>query len=665
MRKKRFFSNSAFVAAALSFFPLILLPRGVEAEPRLPHLFTDHMVLQEDVSIPVWGWADPEERITVILGPHTREATATTAGRWEVLLPAMHAGGPFTLSVRGKKIVEVKDVLLGEVWIASGQSNMAYALSGATGAAEEIPAANYPQMRFLTVPKRIALAPQEDTLTAPWEVCTPDTAKIFSAVAYFFGRDLHQALKVPIGLILSVWPGTAGEEWTDQASLGRGPVLRPIVERWGGMPAEVKNFAAEPAEVSLEFDDFELLPAAGSAGTPTLLCNFDDGASRTETGGVWTYNWPDAAGTTFDLVAPGRGGAGYAARVAGKLDGASSSNLQASFKTDGSRTDLSSFMGIRFWVRGKGAFQFQMLQPTISDWDNYSAETIRATPDWQEVTIWFKDLKQAGWGVSKPFTANALTGFALNIMVPFGDPERPPSGLYNGMIAPLEKYRIRGAIWYQGDGNTWRAEQYRALLPSLIEGWRKGFGEPDFPFLIVQLPNLGTSPPLGDSIWAELRDAQLWTVKTVPNTGLAVSIDVGDSKNLHPPRKAEIGDRLALWALGTTYGRRIVYSGPIYESMKITRNEVHIRFRDVGDGLAARGEALKGFSIAGADRRFHWADARIEGDEVVVSSNDVSSPVAVRYAWAGSPECNLYNKNGLPASPFRTDDWPGASAGKR
>ena len=617
------------------------------------------------MKISVWGWADPQERITVNLGPNARETVATAEGRWDVSLPAMHAGGPFTLIVRGTKIVEVKDVLLGEVWIASGQSNMTYALGGAAGATEEVPAANYPQMRFFTVPKKIALAPQENTLEAAWEICTPDTAKIFSAVAYFFGRDLHKALHVPIGLLLSAWPGTAGEEWADPDSLRREPVLRPIVERWEAMPAEVTNFAAAPAEISLEFDDFELLPGAGSAGTPTLFCNFDDGASRAETGGVWTYNWPGAAGTAFDLVAPGRGGPGYAARVAGKLDGASSSNLQATFKSDGSPADLSSFLGMRFWARGKGAFQFQMLQPTISDWDNYSAEMIRATSEWQEVTIWFQDLKQTGWGVSEPFTAGALTGFLLNIMAPFGDPERPPSGLYHGMIAPLEKYRIRGAIWYQGEGNTWRAEQYRTLLPSLIQGWRKGFGEPDSPFLIVQLPNLGTSPPLGDSTWAELRDAQLWTAKTVRNTGLAVTIDVGDSKNLHPPRKAEIGGRLALWALGTTYGREIVYSGPIYESMKIAGNEVHIRFRFVGDGLEARGEALKGFSIAGADRKFHWADARVEGNEVVVSGKEVSSPVAVRYAWAGSPEGNLYNKNGLPASPFRTDDWPGASAGKR
>jgi sialate O-acetylesterase len=660
-----FFLNTSLPAAVLSVFLLIFVPSGSEAEPRLPHLFTDHMVLQRDMNISIWGWAAPDERIAVSLGPNTRETVTAADGRWSVSLPAMHAGGPFTLTARGKKTLLVKDVLLGEVWIASGQSNMTYALSEATGAAEEIPAAAYPQMRFFTLPKKIAVAPQQDTLPAAWEVCTPDTAKLFSAVAYFFGRDLHKALGVPVGIILSAWPGTAAEEWMDPDSLRREPALRPIVQRWEGMPADVKNFAAEPMEISLEFDDFELLPAAGSAGTPTLFSNFDDGASGTETGGFWTYNWAGAADTAFELVAPGRGGEGYAARVAGTLDGASSSNLQASFKGDGSPADLSSFLGIHFWVRGSGAFQFQTLQSTISDWDNYSAEVIRATPEWQQVTIWFKDLQQAGWGVSEPFTANALTGFVLNMIAPVENAQRPPSGLYEGMITPLEKYRIRGALWYQGEGNTWRAEQYRALLSSLIQGWRKGFGEPDFPFLIVQLPNHGTSPPLGDSIWAELREAQFLTAKTVPNTGLAVTIDVGDPKNLHPPRKAEIGDRLAVWALGTTYGRKMVYSGPLYDSMKIAGNEVHLRFRYVGDGLEARGGALKGFAIAGADRKFYWADARIEGDEVVVSSKEVSAPAAVRYAWAGSPECNLYNKNGPPASPFRTDDWPGATTGKQ
>jgi sialate O-acetylesterase len=542
---------------------------------------------------------------------------------------------------------------------------MTYALSGATGAAEEVPKASYSQLRLFTVPKKIARTPQADTLPAAWEICTPETAKTFSAVAYFFARDLHKALGVPVGIILSAWPGTAGEEWTDPESLRRESMLRPIVQRWEASPPGVKTFAAEPTDVSLEFDDFELLPSSGNSHTPVLLSNFDDGTSRTQTGGDWTYNWQEAASTVFELVAPGQGGAGYAARVAGKFDGATYSSLQASFHEDETPADLRGFAGVRFWVRGSGSFRFQTLQPTITDWDNYSVESFSATAEWKQITVWFKDLKQEGWGVFQPFTPASLTGLLINCMAPVGDPPRPPSGLYNGMIAPVQGYRMRGAIWYQGEGNTWRAYQYQTLLPALIQAWRKGWAEPDLAFLVVQLPNQGTSAELGDSIWAELREAQLLTAKSVPNTGLAVTIDVGETGNLHPPRKAEIGQRLALWALGTTYGRKIVYSGPLYESMESKGSEVRIHFQHTGAGLEAHGETLKGFSIAGADRKFHWANARIDGNDVVVTSPEVTSPVAVRYAWAGSPECDLYNKDGLPASPFRTDDWPGASFAER
>jgi sialate O-acetylesterase len=658
-------TNRGFASALLFALVALCIASPLGAQPTLPHLFSDHMVLQRDTDVRIWGWAEPGEAISVSLAGHTRETVAATDTCWSVSLPTMHAGGPFTLVVRGKKTIEVKDVLIGEVWIASGQSNMTYALSGAAGAAEEVPAASYPQMRFFTVPKKIALEPQADTLRAAWEICTPDSAKSFSAVAYFFARDLHKELGVPVGVILSAWPGTAGEEWTDPESLRREAVLRPIVQRWEASAPDVKAFAAEPEEVSLEFDDFELIRSAADSGEANLLSNFDDGASRTETGGTWTYDWQDAPETAFELASPGRGGSGYAARIAGKMDGAGSSRLNATFARDGAPVDLSSYAGIRYWIRGNGTSQFQMLQPTISDWDNYAAETIRATPDWKQVTVRFKDLKQEGWGVVQPFTPNALTGFLLNNLPAVGDPGRPPSGLYEGMITPLLWYRIRGAIWYQGESNTWRAEQYRTLLPSLIQGWRKNFAEPDFPFLIVQLPDLGQSPELGDSIWAELRDAQSHTLKSVPNTGLAVTIDVGDPKNLHPPRKMEIGQRLALWALGTTYGHKLIYSGPIYDSMRIAGNTIRIHFRFVGEGLEAHGDALKGFSIAAADKKFHWANAKIEGDEVVVSRAEVGAPVAVRYAWAGSPDCNLYNKNGLPASPFRTDDWPGESTGKQ
>jgi sialate O-acetylesterase len=651
----------------LLVFLLIFLTAAslAKAEPTLPHLFSDHMVLQRGAPIRVWGTADANEKITVELAGQTANVTASADRSWSVSLPPMPAGGPFVLRVKGKNEILLRDVMIGEVWIASGQSNMAYALSGATGAAEEIPAATYPQMRFFTVPKKIATMAQPDTLPASWEVCSPDTAKKFSAVAYFFGRELQRTLGVPVGIILSAWPGTAGEEWTDPESLRREAVLRPILQRWEASPIGIREFAARPAGISFEFDDFELLPAPETTLKPTSVSNFDDGMSRTMMGGNWTYDWEETNDTAFYLAAPGHGGGGYSARIDGNLDGASSSTLHATFRTDSSPVDLSHFAGIRFWMRGNGRVQFQTLQPTISDWDNYSREDLRATPEWQQVTIWFKDLKQAGWGVVQEFTPNAITGFLLHCMPTVGDPDRPPSGLFNGMIAPLLKYPIRGAIWYQGESNTWRAEQYRVLLPALIQGWRKNSANPQFPFLIVQLPNLGSSPELGNSIWAELREAQFLTAKSVPNAGLAVTIDLGDPKNLHPPRKAEIGEWLALWALGTTYGKTIVYSGPLYDSMKIAGNTIRVRFKHVGDGLEARGEMLKGFAIAGADQKFHWAEAKIEGDEVVASSTDVPAPVALRYAWANSPECNLYNKNGLPASPFRTDDWTVESTGKK
>jgi sialate O-acetylesterase len=233
------------------------------------------------------------------------------------------------------------------------------------------------------------------------------------------------------------------------------------------------------------------------------------------------------------------------------------------------------------------------------------------------------------------------------------------------MIAPLENYRMRGVLWYQGEGNTERAFQYRTLLPAMIGDWRAGWREGDFPFLIVQLPNQGHSEEFADSWWAELREAQLLTAKNVANTGLAVTIDVGEAGNLHPPRKEEIGERLARWALGTTYGKKMEYSGPLYEGMRVEGREIRVSFQHTGGGLAVHGDGLRGFTMAGTDRKFHRAAARIEGGGVVVSSTEVEAPVAVRYAWGNSPDCNLYNQEGLPASPFRTDDWPGATFSNR
>jgi len=631
------------------------------ADPLLPHLFSDHMVLQREREIPVWGKADPGERIEVRLLEHTAATIANTAGDWSVRLPAMHAGGPFTLAVAGKKTVIIKDVMVGEVWIGSGQSNMAFTLSRSTGSAEEIPKADYPNVRLFQVPKKDTLTRQSGTLPAAWEVCTPDSAKNFSAVAYYFARNLHRALHVPIGMIESDWPGTAIEEWIAPEQAQRDPQIQPLLAEWNRSQS---NSFGPLAPFELQFDDFELIPNSSGA-QPVPLVNFDDATTRTAFGGGFTYDWKGGSNTAFDLAVPGRGGAGFAARVAGSIDIPDEARVTAKFHWDGSAVDLSTYAGIRFWVRGTGQFRVRTLQPTINDWDDYSTPLQHAGPDWKQITVLFRDLRQDGWGVVEELTPSALTGFALEATPASGYPNRPATGLYQAMIAPLVPYAFRGAIWYQGESNALKAQDYRLLLPDLIHGWRIARNQQDMPFLIVQLPNHGAIPEQpGDSAWAELREAQLMTLRSVPNTGLAVTIDIGDPKDVHPHRKAEVGDRLARWALANTYQQKLVYSGPLYDSMQVEGSAARIRFTHIGTGLLAKDGPLRGFAIAGADRKFHWASATIEGDSVVVRTSEVPAPVAVRYAWGDSPECNLFNREGLPASPFRTDTWPGITGQK-
>jgi sialate O-acetylesterase len=635
------------------------------ADPALPTLFTDHMVLQQGREIHVWGKADPSEQVKVSLAGHTASTTTSADGRWSVRLPALSAGGPFTLVVSGKKEITIKDVMVGEVWLASGQSNMTYALEGAEGGAAEIPKANYPQIRLFTVPRKIAVSPQENTLPAHWEVCTPDTAKSFSAVAYFFAREIETRLNVPIGVVESAWPGTTIEEWIAPDVLRSDAELRPLIEEWERATPVEKDFAQNSVPLELEFDDFELIPATqGSAGK--LLANFDDGTARLATGGSFSYSWTDTPDTTFDLVSPGRGGSGFAAHVSGRLNGAQDSILSASYKLDGSAIDFTAYAGIRFWVRGNGAFRFRSKQPSITDYDDYATPILKVSAEWQPITILFRDLRQDGWGVVKDFTQNALTGISFENLTTLGEAPMPVSGLYEGMITPLLPYSLRGALWYQGESNALKAYKYQKLLPALIKNWRDATNEPDLEFLIVQLPNHGAIPEQpGESAWAEMREAQLITVKQIPHTGLATTIDVGDPNDVHPHRKLEVGQRLALWALGTIYRQPIEYAGPMFESMQIEGSEAHLHFSHVGLGLEARGGAvLQGFAVAGEDRKFHWAEGRIEGDTVIVSSREVPRPVAVRYAWGDSPICNLFNKDGLPASPFRTDDWPAITRGQ-
>ena len=468
-------------------------------KPYVSPLFASNMVLQRKIPVPVWGWAQPGEKVAVSIEGRSATATAAPDGKWMVKLQPLPVGGPYKMRIEGtQQTVTLENILVGDVWICSGQSNMEMGIGNVNDAQKEIAEANFPEIRLFTVMKKVAYEPQislvkqDQDLMGQWSVCSPETVKTggwngFTAVGYFFGRQLYQDLKVPIGLIHTSWGGTIAEAWTSAEALQALPDFKPAVDK-------LTETKANPAN--------------------------------------------------------------------GKQDN----------------------------------------NPNV-------------------VTV-----------------------------------------LYDGMIAPLIPFGIKGAIWYQGESNAGRAYQYRTLLPTMIKDWRSRWGEGDFPFFIVQLANWQKSAdePKDDQ-WAELREAQSMTAKNLPNTGIAVTIDIGDAADIHPKDKQTVGKRLALSAEHIAYGKRLDYSGPLYKSMSTANggSAIRLAFDHLGGGLTAKGDKLTGFAIAGDDKKFVWADAQIVGNNVVVSSPQVAHPVAVRYAWHINPVCSLYNKAGIPASPFRTDDWPG------
>jgi sialate O-acetylesterase len=478
------------------------------------------MVLQQGMKVPVWGTADDGEKVTVRF--LDQEVSATTqGGKWNVKLEGLKAGGPFTMRVSGRNAIQLKDVYVGEVWVASGQSNMAMSVSRCVNAEKEVADSKNPLLRLYTVPRKVAKEPQQD-VASKWVEAGPDTVGAFSAAGYFFGRDLQKALKVPVGIIHTSWGGTPAQAWTRREELEARPELKVILDAYAKA--------------------LEALPKAMERYSQQLLKHKEIVAKATKEG-----------------------------------------------------------------------------------------KTPPRPP-----------------------------------LPPMG-PENPhsPAGLYNGMIAPLIPYGIAGAIWYQGESNAGRAVQYRTLFPTMIENWRKDWGQGEFPFIFVQLAAFKKiSPETQDTDWAWLREAQLKTL-SLPETGMAVITDVGEEKDIHPKKKQQVGARLALAARAIAYGEKIEYSGPLYKTMKVEGDKAILEFTHVGGGLVvgegtapdAKGQ-LKGFAIAGPDKKFVWAKAEIVGDTIVVSSPEVQAPVAVRYAWADYPICNLYNKEGLPASPFRTDDFP-------
>ncbi len=647
---------------------LALSSVAARADVRLPGLFTDGMVLQRDKPVRMWGWANEGERVVVSVAGKTAVAVARN-GRFDVTLPPLVAGGPFVLTVTGHNALELHDVLVGEVWLASGQSNMGFQLATAQNGAQTIAAANDPQLRMFTVAIKTASAPQNDVAGGKWESATPQTAGQFSAVAYFFARALRQHLGVPVGIIHASSGGTYAEPWTS----------RPALEKWGLAPSEFDILTQSADELARQKAVYASQLAAWKAAGSPVTAFADPGIAD------FAQSWAAPSTSTADWKTLQMPALWETQNPALMIDGAVWLRREVEIPADWANRpltlslgvvddyDTTYFNGVEIGATGAETSRAWLVKRRYT----VPANLVKAGRATIAVRVWdgsggggilgpANAMRLAPGSGSSPKDARDLSG-AWSFKVETSRPQNPgkeptgldrnsPSALYNGMIAPLIPYTMRGVIWYQGESNTWRAPAYRTLLPTLIADWRQRWAEGDFPFLLVQLAPYGavTATPQ-PSNWAVVREAQALAAQTLPNVGMAVITDVGDEKNIHPTRKEPVGERLALQARRIAYGESIIADGPTLKALEVRGKQAIISFEHLGGGLEMRGDKLTGFSIQGENGAWLWADAKIEGDKVVVSSPQVAHPVAVRFGWADTPVVNLWNKAGLPAVPFRTD----------
>lgn len=631
------------------------------AHPTLGSVFSDHMVFQQNREIRIWGTADPRETISILFSTGVKStAIADSSGHWQATLPPMHAGGPFDLTITGNQAsVKLRDVLVGEVWLLSGQSNMTFELSRASNGEQALRKANRPQVRLLTIPKADSLTPQTN-FAAQWVECSPDSARGFSAVGYFFGTALAEKLHVPIGLILSSWPGSQGEEWTPENELEHKPEFGQILSRWADAPDPELLAAKGGFPVSLELSDVELLLPDGTAEP---LSQFRNGSIESRFGGAWSFSWKSASLMEW-LLQPTENGA-FTSVLRGRLRNQDTAALRLALKPGNEPADLGLYSGIRVRMRGSGYFKFQLNEPNVKDGSDYSSAVLQPKAEWQTVDLPFSTFKQPDWGLPEQWTPDAITGFQIVALTSESKyVSRPPAGLFNGMIAPLASFGVKGVLWYQGEGNVERAQQYRKLLPALIDGWRQAWNQPLLPFIVVQLPKYGPEQiEPGESARAELREAQAMAAQ-LPGVRLVVTTDLGEVNNLHPTDKVDVGNRAALVAESSVYGQNVTACGPDIKAIQVRGDSVIVKLAHVKGSLrSSDGEALRGFALAGEDRKFRSADAHIDGDTVVLHSDKVAQPVAVRYNWADSPNGNLTDDSRLPAPPFRSDRWAGITAG--
>jgi len=631
---------------------------------RLPSVLGDHMVLQQSSLVNIWGWADPGEKVEVNTGWSGTVYTthADTSGRWMVKVETLEAGGPFDMTITAATSIELTDIMLGEVWVCSGQSNMEWPLSRAQSAMAEIQSANYPEIRLFTVEKRMASVPRDDE-RGSWQRCTPEAAGDFSAVGYFFGKNLHRELHVPVGLINSSWGGTPSEAWTSREAL---------IET-GGFGEQLEGLTQER--------ESELDMIGKSRDSILRVISMQGDFLNPKNRGL-SERWMNPSLEDSDWVEATTPVEWSSTPAIGLVEGVVWARKHFSIPEQWLGRPLILELGP---IDELDATYFNGRKVgtslRINDWNkerNYKIPAALVTEKECVVAVRIVNTVAEGGLVGMPGQLKILPeggdGQAVDLTglwkykIAYKFPDLPPMAnpktptvLYNGMLYPLTNFTIKGAIWYQGEDNVNRAIQYRRIFPAMISDWRRAWDEGDFPFYFVQLApyTYGT-----EYAGAELREAQFLTLAKIKNSGMVVTLDIGNPENIHPTNKREVGRRLALWALAKDYNRELVFSGPLFAGQMIEGNQIRVLFDHTGGGLEIKDGPLTHIEIAGNDRSYLPADARIDGNTLVVSHPDIAEPVAVRYGWRNTAEPNLYNKEGLPASSFCSDQWPRITEGK-
>lgn len=660
-------TKTLFVSALL-----LLGASATQAKIKMFPLFTDNMVLQQNTKAPIWGEAKAGRNVKVTTSWNNRTYTvkADSKGRWRIDVDTPSAGGPYEVSVSDGNPVVLRDVMIGEVWLCTGQSNMQMPMEGwniKMNAEEIASSASTTNVRLMHIDNAVSQLPTADLPKQKhtWEKCSPETVKSFSATGYFFGKALAASRGVPVGLIMTCWGGTDIESWMSGKALGEVPGFKTVVD-------EIANDKLTPAEHETkylaELNDWFTTTGKkeGSVGADGKVLWADPSYDDT----AWQLlpqplKIDEVGYTSFDGVVWYRKTVDVPAAWQGKelkLELSTIDDIDVTYFNGQAVGHTETCPVKRVYTIPADMVKAGRAVIAVRVLDIGSAGGLRGNADNMALSCGSDRMSLGGeWRMKLASDLNAVAKVPVN---PVDNPYIP-TVLYNAMIRPLVPYAVRGAIWYQGENNAPRAYRYRDLLPQMIASWRNDWNR-QFPFLIVQLANyMQRKDQPTESEWAELREAQLLTSEAVAGSGLAVAVDVGLADDIHPTDKQTVGERLSLVARRVAYGENIVSSGPLCQSHKIEGGAIRLTFAHADGGLKARdGGKLTGFAIAGADHKFHWADARIDGNDIVVSSADVPMPLAVRYAWADNPDCNLYNGVGLPASPFRTDAWEGLTVGR-